>query len=480
MGKAAILVVEDEAIVAADLSAKLGHLGYDISGAADSGEKAIARVRAQQPDLILMDIRLAGAMDGVETAEIIGREFDLPIIFLTAHSDRATLERAKVTEPFGYILKPFDYFELESHIEMALYKHQAERRLRQAHDELERRVQERTQALHEAQKMLTEINESLELRVVERTAELEAANMLLRDSRRAALNMMEDAETARRNAEETTTELRRESRERRRAEAQLEAINIELERRVEQRTRELQETQKQYLHAEKLSAIGKLSASIAHEFNNPLQGIRTVLTGLKKRAIMDQEDRNLLDTAIEESDRMKDLIRSLQDFNRPSSHKKTYLDLHKSLDSILLLQKSDFKGKGIKVVCDYAQQLPQILVIPDQIKQVLLNLLTNAADACQHPGETIMVSTRWQGEQVAVAITDTGIGIKPEDMDRIFQPFFTTKPEVKGTGLGLSVSYGIVKRHQGQILVDSRPGEGATFTVVLPIEGDDPDGATDA
>ena len=472
MGKATIMIVEDEAIVAADLSGKLGQLGYTISGTTDRGEEAIALAREWRPDLVLMDIRLAGIMDGVEAAEIIRRECDLPVIYLTAHSDRATLDRAKWTEPFGYILKPFDDLALETHIEMALYKHRAEHRLRQAHDELELRVQERTRELNETEEMLKEANDTLEMRVAERTAELEAANILLRDSRRAALNMMEDAEAARRKAEAMSVELRHESNERKQAEERIRAMNDDLERRVEQRTRELQETQSQYLHAEKLSAIGKLSASIAHEFNNPLQGIMSILKGLKKRAILEEEDRELLDAAIDESERMKNLIRSLQDFNRPSSGRKMLMDVHKSIDSLLLLSKSDFRSKRISVILNYAEHLPQILAVPDQIKQVFLNLLTNAADACLQPGGVITISTRQEGERVAVAIKDTGIGIKPEHMDLLFQPFYTTKPEVKGTGLGLSVCHGIVQSHQGEIRVESQPGEGSTFTVLLPIKGE--------
>lgn len=251
---------------------------------------------------------------------------------------------------------------------------------------------------------------------------------------------------------------------------QLEAMNQDLERRVEQRTRELQETQKQYLHAEKLSAIGKLSASIAHEFNNPLQGILAILKGLKKRAILEEEDRVLLDAAIGESDRIKELIRGLQEFNRPSSGRKVPMDVHKALDSMLLLHKNDFKGKRIRVERRYAEELPQILAVPDQIKQVFLNLLTNAADACRSPGGVITVATRHEQGRVAITIADTGIGIKPEEMGLIFQPFYTTKPEVKGTGLGLSVSHGIVENHGGEILVESQPGEGASFTVLLPIK----------
>ena len=256
------------------------------------------------------------------------------------------------------------------------------------------------------------------------------------------------------------------------ARMELEAINEDLERRVEQRTKELQETHRQYLHAEKLSAIGKLSASIAHEFNNPLQGILSILKGLKKRAILEPEDRDLLDSAIVESDRIKELIRSLQDFNRPSSGRKILLDVRQSLDSMLLLHKSDFKNKRITVRREYAADLPQIMAVPDQIKQVFLNLLTNAADACQQPGGEITVSTHMEGDRVAVSIRDTGIGIQPEEMERIFQPFYTTKQAVKGTGLGLSVSYGIVKHHGGEIRVTSEPGMGSTFTVMLPVQSE--------
>jgi len=259
--------------------------------------------------------------------------------------------------------------------------------------------------------------------------------------------------------------------ERKKAEEQLKAYNEELERRVEQRTQELQESQKQVLHAEKLSAIGKLSASIAHEFNNPLQGIMSILQGLKKRAILEEEDKELLDAAISESNRIKGLIQSLQDFNRPSSGRKAMVNIHSSLDAILLLHRSDFNGKRISVVRNYAENLPQIWAISDQIKQVLLNLLTNAADACHKFISEITVSTWQEGDKVAVAIKDTGVGIKPEDMENIFRPFYTTKADVKGTGLGLSVSHGIIQNHKGEIRVESKPGEGATFTVLLPIKG---------
>ena len=131
MSQATLLIVEDEAIVAADLAAKLTQLGYEVVGITAQGPEAIALASRYRPQVVLMDIWLKGPMDGIEAAEAIRRQFDLPVIYLTAHADAATLARAKFTEPFGYILKPFEERDLATHIEMALYKHQADRQLRE-------------------------------------------------------------------------------------------------------------------------------------------------------------------------------------------------------------------------------------------------------------------------------------------------------------------------------------------------------------
>src|SRR5215210_577043 len=131
MANARILIVEDEAIVAADLRAKLNRLGYTVVGTASRGELAIELAGSERPNLVLMDILLAGEMDGIEAADRIRQECHIPIVFLTAHSDSETLSRAKVTAPFGYLLKPFNERELETHIEMALYRYQIEQALRE-------------------------------------------------------------------------------------------------------------------------------------------------------------------------------------------------------------------------------------------------------------------------------------------------------------------------------------------------------------
>jgi len=286
---------------------------------------------------------------------------------------------------------------------------------------------------------------------------------------RTEMRARSHAEAQRDSTTELNELLRMEVYARKQAEEQLQTLNNELERRVEERTRELQETQSHCMHVEKLSAIGKLSASIAHEFNNPLQSVMTILHGFKNRIVFEEEDKGLLELAITESHRMKNLIRGLQDFYRSSSGEKTFMDVHACINAVLLLCQTDFKRKRISTVLHFHKRLPLIMGIPDQLKQVFMNLLDNAADALQ-PDGVITISTCHDEQRVVVEIKDTGIGIRPADMGRIFQPFYTTKPAVKGTGLGLSICHGIVQSHRGEIRVESEPGKGSAFTILLPVD----------
>jgi len=241
-----------------------------------------------------------------------------------------------------------------------------------------------------------------------------------------------------------------------------------LEALVKERTIELEKSHTQLLHSEKLSAVGSLSASIAHEFSNPLQGVMVVLKVLSENAPLAQEEQRMVSLALHECRRMKDLIANLRDFYRPTSGKLEPVDLHAVLDALLLIAKKELLTRKISVVKKYADNFSPVIGVADQLKQVLMNLLNNASYACENGGAITLATTTTE-DGVVVHIEDTGTGISQKNLARIFEPFFTTKPETKGTGLGLSVSYGIIKNHGGRIEVKSEAGKGSVFSVFLPL-----------
>ncbi len=231
---------------------------------------------------------------------------------------------------------------------------------------------------------------------------------------------------------------------------------------------QLRLSQKKLQHAEKMSAVGKLSASIAHEFNNPIYGIRNVLEKLREESALSSKEKGFVGLAINECNRISNLITKLQDFNRPSNDRFEMVDIHEIIDDMLMLEKRKFQDKKIKLIQNYAAKVPKIRGVPDQIRQVILNLLQNAEDAASGDGGVISISTRALPQSVQIEVEDNGCGIPAENNLNIFEPFFTTKPSVKGTGLGLSISYGIIEAHGGAIEVQSTEGTGSCFLVTLP------------
>ncbi len=224
------------------------------------------------------------------------------------------------------------------------------------------------------------------------------------------------------------------------------------------------------LHAEKLSAVGKLSASIAHEFNNPIFGIRNVLETVSAKeswTASDKAVREMVEMGIRECDRMADLIIKLRDFYRPSSGIVIPVNIKEIIEEVLLICKIELKNRKIILKTHY-NSLPQIKAVPDQIKQVILNLIQNAGDAAPDTGGKLTITTEYVAPNALIHFKDNGSGISETDMKSIFEPFFTTKPEVKGTGLGLSICHGIINKHGGEIKVESQLGEETTFTISLP------------
>jgi len=239
---------------------------------------------------------------------------------------------------------------------------------------------------------------------------------------------------------------------------------------LESTIEELREKQARLVGAEKLASIGILAAGIAHEINNPLTSILTFSNLLLESLPPDDPNRERVGIMARETFKARTIVRQLLSFARETPVKKELISINRPVQEIIDSLKSQDSFKDIELKLNLSEDIPEMMGDPVQLGQVVLNLLLNAIHAITPPGE-ITLSTRSNGRFVEIAISDTGCGIAREDLGRIFDPFFTTKESVKGSGLGLAVSYGIIKKHGGEIEVRSTPGRGSVFTVKLPANG---------
>jgi two-component system NtrC family sensor kinase len=259
----------------------------------------------------------------------------------------------------------------------------------------------------------------------------------------------------------------------RKVEGELRQLTLNLEAKVEERTAELRAAQDSLVRSEKLSSLGKLSASIAHEINNPLAGILTfaklMIRTIEHGAVGEAERKNLvrqLALVQRETERCSAIVRNLLDFARERPLQLKEVSVNQVVEEVFSLVTNQSAIQGVEVAKDLAP-VPMVEADFGQLRQAFVNIVINAIEATGRGGH-LRVVTRPLPEEDAVEITfqDDGPGIPPEVMQKIFDPFFTTKE--KGTGLGLSVVYGIVDRHHGRVAVDSEPGKGTRFTIRLP------------
>ncbi len=252
-----------------------------------------------------------------------------------------------------------------------------------------------------------------------------------------------------------------------------------LEKMVEERTRQLQDTHAKLLHKDKMASLGKLAASVVHEINNPIAGILN-LALLMKRILREDAaqhsafgpfDRYL--TLMEtETRRISRIVSNLLTFSRQSKMELGNQDINRLIERTLLLNDNLLKISNVKVSKALDPALPQVIGSADQIQQVFMNMISNAAEAMEGKGGGLLTVKTWCGanqDSINISFTDDGVGIAVENTDKLFEPFYTTKKKGKGVGLGLSVVYGIIKAHNGNIKIDSQPAEGTTFTIQLPL-----------
>lgn len=266
--------------------------------------------------------------------------------------------------------------------------------------------------------------------------------------------------------------------------------------------KQLKTTQAQLVHSAKMVSLGQLVAGVAHELNNPIGYIYSNITHLRtdiariKKLIEEYEKgekelpdnlkatlkslREELDVAytlhdiddiitscLEGAQRTKDIVTGLRNFSRLDEAEVKSVDIHEGLENTLKLLNSQMKDR-ITIHKDYGK-IQSVTCHPSQINQVLMNILTNSAHAIKESGD-IWITTEQVGDQIFITIRDSGTGIPKENISRIFEPFYTTKPVGSGTGLGLSISYGIIEKHKGEIIVESEVGKGTTFIVRLPVK----------
>src|SRR5512136_461966 len=246
-----------------------------------------------------------------------------------------------------------------------------------------------------------------------------------------------------------------------------------LEQRVQERTQELQQVQDQLIRAGKMAALGELAAGVAHEINNPLTGVLTFSSLMLKKVDENNPWKKDLENIVEQTTRCRNIVRGLLDFARQRKPDKREWDIHTLIEQTVTLVENQARFQNIKINKEFKANMPLLFIDADQIQQVFMNILINAADAMIGDGGILTIKTNLKDGIAEVSFTDTGSGMSKETLSKLFAPFFTTKETGKGTGLGLAISYGIIQSHNGDIDVESEVGKGSTFRIKLPIEKQD-------
>ena len=483
-----ILVVEDERIVAEDICRSLESLGYAVTAVVSSGEEAILKAKEENPDLILMDIVLRGEMDGIDAASEIGSQFNIPVVYLTAYADDRRLQRAITTGPYGYILKPFEDRELHTTIEMALYKYNMEKKLKESEQWLATTLRSIGDGVitTDTQGFITFMNPVAEMLTGWTQGEAlgrplsEVFYIINEETRRRCENPFEKIKTGRTvGLANNTVLVARDGRERLIADSGAPIcgedetfLGTVLVFRDVTEKRKMEEDIIR-LKTEKMESIGILAGGIAHDFNNILTAVLGNISLAKVCANREDELYRILKEAEKASMRARHLTQQLLQFSRNGAPIRKPASI-----SELLADTAEFALRGSNVRCEFCipDDLWPVDIDVGQISQVINNIIINAGQAMPQGGViTVCAENVCAGEEglplkdtnyVRISIKDEGVGIPEEYMEKIFEPYFTTKQ--KGSGLGLTTASSIMKNHDGLISVTSQVGKGSQFYMWLP------------
>ncbi|MDO9543331.1 MAG: PAS domain S-box protein [Kiritimatiellia bacterium] len=502
MGGRRIFIVEDERIVALDLQDRLTRLGHKIVGNVASGDEALKQIGDAKSDLVLTDIKLGGDIDGIGLADAIHSRYGVPVIFLTAYSDDKTLARVKATNACGFIIKPFTDEELQATIDISLHEYELEARLKQSEEQYRCLFDNAPVGYHEIdlKGRLTRINRT-ELEMLG----YEAADMIGRPvwdfgqdkdlAREAVIKKLETGKISSQPFERNY--LRRDGRTIpvlvkddpiRSGNGELRGIrstiqDISLLKEEQAKRKRLEASLRQ---AEKLESISAMAGGLAHELNNQLMAIQgNAALALINQSPEAQEARGYLQSVLASCQRSTAVMKQLlicagmiKGEFKPVSLSEIVSDLFPSLKKAA--------DKNVKLWTKLAENLPPITGDAGQLKQLLTILVANAGEAVKDKGGVVQIETGLDettenhngdyeiilrnrpfahGQHCYLSIIDNGQGMNEETRARLFDPFFTTKGV--GRGLGLSAALGIIKNHDGDILVKSGPGSGTTVRILF-------------
>nr|WP_290225980.1 hybrid sensor histidine kinase/response regulator [Trichocoleus desertorum] len=494
MEQARVLVVEDEIIVARTIANQLTQLGYNVVDIAASGVAALDKASRGRPNLVLMDIVLKGDMDGVTTANQIREQLDIPVVFLTAYADESTLQRAKVTQPFGYIVKPFNSGELRVAVELALYKHGLERDLRDNREYLATLLRSMSDAViaTDDQGQVTFMNPAAEtltgwsqteaagvavnqvFQLVDEVTDLPVDNPVSQVLQANQVVYLPDfVALISKNGDyipigDCASPLRRASGEvngvvvvfwdisdRRQTEVLQKALEKE---------RELNRLKSQFV------------STVSHEFRNPLAIIRTAteLLDIQGLAMPEAKMKSYLQRIKAAVQSMNQLMEEVLFMGRVEADRlllrPATLDLEQFCRELIeecLVARSSVR----EIVFTSQAQATEAVMDENLLRHILTNLLNNAIKYSPTDSPIYFRLTVTTEAQVVFQVQDQGIGIPGVDQAQLYESFYraSNAGNVQGTGLGLAIVKKCVDLHQGQIQVDSEVGVRTTFTVTLPL-----------
>lgn len=517
-----ILVVEDDSIIAMEIQTRLESMDYIVADILAYGEDVIEKAAEQQPDLILMDIILKGEMDGIDACRALKEKFDIPVIYLTAHADVATLDRAKLTDPFGYILKPFVNRELQTSIDMALYKHRMGMKLKESEEKFRNLVEASSDWVWEVdgeyrytysspkveellgfkpeeiigKRPFDLMPEEEAARVEKITAEVfarrgsfkcfinknihkEGRTVILETSGVPVFSIEGDFKgyrgidrdvTERELAEQ---ELKRKTDELQRNKGMLEEKNNELSQlnsRLEESKNELRE-----LNFSK----DKFFSILAHDLRSPFNSLLAFSKLLSEEydSLTNEEKKKFIANINDSTSNLYHLVENLLEWSRIQTGKlqsePEELDLKEFAAGIIYTLIGNAMNKNIEIVNDVE---PDTFVRADErmLNSVLQNLVSNAIKFTKQDGK-ITVTSRKAGGMVEISVKDTGVGIKENDLKKLFridvQHSTNGTANERGTGLGLILCKELVMKCGGDISVESELAVGTTFTFTLPNAG---------